>query len=155
MIPMMVGYPRLFDAVTVSGSAQAILIPPSHNMMIYSLAAGGKSDPGVIIAGVLAGPSVTMHAALVVLIYTAHKRNFPKGESSRWEQASRFAADCQGLMTMVIILGGILSGIFTATESAATVVHAGHFCLPCSSIATTNGGTCQNWYIARRKPSPS
>ena len=118
------GYPRDFStAVTVSGSVQAILIPPSHNAVIYSLAAGGTvSISALFIAGVL--PGLLLGLTLVVLcLYTAHKRNFPKGEVIPFKQAIKICIDALwGLMTMVIILGGILSGIFTATESAAIAV---------------------------------
>lgn len=118
------GYPRDFStAVTVSGSVQAILIPPSHNAVIYSLAAGGTvSISALFIAGVL--PGLLLGLTLVVLcLYTAHKRDFPKGEVIPFKQAIKICIDALwGLMTMVIILGGILSGIFTATESAAIAV---------------------------------
>ena len=118
------GYPRDFStAVTVSGSVQAILIPPSHNAVLYSLAAGGSiSISALFIAGVL--PGLLLGLSLVVLcLYTAKKRNFPKGEVIPMKQALKICADAMwGLMTMVIILGGILSGVFTATESAAIAV---------------------------------
>ncbi|MBL8310736.1 MAG: TRAP transporter large permease [Burkholderiales bacterium] len=118
------GYPRDFStAVTVSGSVQAILIPPSHNAVIYSLAAGGSvSISALFIAGVL--PGLLLGLTLVVLcLYTARKRDFPKGEVIPFKQAIKICVDALwGLMTMVIILGGILSGIFTATESAAIAV---------------------------------
>ncbi len=118
------GYPRDFStAVTVSGSVQAILIPPSHNAVLYSLAAGGSiSISALFIAGVL--PGLLLGLSLIVLcLYTAKKRNFPKGEVIPLKQALKICGDAMwGLMTMVIILGGILSGVFTATESAAIAV---------------------------------
>ena len=118
------GYPRDFStAVTVSGSVQAILIPPSHNAVIYSLAAGGSvSISALFIAGVL--PGLLLGLTLVVLcLYTAKKRNFPKGDVIPFRQAIKICVEALwGMMTMVIILGGILSGIFTATESAAIAV---------------------------------
>ena len=118
------GYPRDFStAVTVSGSVQAILIPPSHNAVLYSLAAGGSiSISALFIAGVLPGLLLGLSLAALCL-YTAKKRNFPKGEVIPMKQALKICADAMwGLMTMVIILGGILSGVFTATESAAIAV---------------------------------
>ncbi len=118
------GYPRDFStAVTVSGSVQAILIPPSHNAVLYSLAAGGSiSISALFIAGVL--PGLLLGLTLVMLcLYTAKKRNFPKGEVIPFKQAVKICVEALwGLMTMVIILGGILSGVFTATESAAIAV---------------------------------
>jgi tripartite ATP-independent transporter DctM subunit len=123
MIPEMEkkGYPREYAAaVTASGSVQAILIPPSHNSVIYSLAAGGTvSIATLFIAGVL--PGLLLGLCLMILcLGFAHKRGYPKGERIPFKQALRIFFDALwGLMTVVIILGGILSGIFTATESAA------------------------------------
>ncbi|WP_312272620.1 TRAP transporter large permease [Pseudescherichia sp.] len=123
MIPEMEkkGYPREYAAaVTASGSVQAILIPPSHNSVIYSLAAGGTvSIATLFIAGVL--PGLLLGVSLMVLcLGFAHKRGYPKGERIPFKQALKILFDALwGLMTVVIILGGILSGIFTATESAA------------------------------------
>ncbi len=118
------GYPRDFaTAVTVSGSVQAILIPPSHNAVIYSLAAGGTvSIASLFIAGVLPGLLLGLTLA-VMCLYMARKRNYPKGDVIPMREALKICADALwGLMTMVIILGGILSGVFTATESASIAV---------------------------------
>jgi tripartite ATP-independent transporter DctM subunit len=118
------GYPRDFStAVTVSGSIQATLIPPSHNAVIYSLAAGGSvSVAALFLAGVLPGLLLGLTIAALCLVI-ARKKNFPRGEPIAWSQAVRIAIDALwGLMTMVIILGGILSGVFTATESASIAV---------------------------------
>ncbi|MCW2481112.1 TRAP transporter large permease [Candidatus Symbiopectobacterium sp. NZEC135] len=123
MIPEMEkkGYPRDFAAaVTASGSVQAILIPPSHNSVIYSLAAGGTvSIASLFIAGIL--PGIMLGLTLMVMcVGFAHKRGYPKGEVVPFKQALKIFVDTLwGLMTVVIIMGGILSGIFTATESAA------------------------------------
>ncbi|WP_369064096.1 TRAP transporter large permease [Enterobacter sp. MALB-1] len=123
MIPEMEkkGYPREYAAaVTASGSVQAILIPPSHNSVIYSLAAGGTvSIATLFIAGVL--PGLLLGVSLMVLcLGFARKCGYPKGEKIPFKQALKIMLDALwGLMTVVIILGGILSGIFTATESAA------------------------------------
>jgi tripartite ATP-independent transporter DctM subunit len=118
------GYPRAFSAaVTVSGSVQAILIPPSHNAVIYSLAAGGSvSIAALFVAGIL--PGLLLGLTLAVLcLYLAKKHDFPKGDVIPLREAVKIAIDALwGLMTMVIILGGILSGIFTATESASIAV---------------------------------
>lgn len=118
------GYPRPFaTAVTVSGSVQAILIPPSHNAVIYSLAAGGTvSIAALFMAGVLPGLLMGLVLAMLCLII-AKKKNYPKGEVIPLKQALKITADAMwGLMTMVIILGGILSGVFTANESASIAV---------------------------------
>ena len=118
------GYPREFaTAVTISGSVQAILIPPSHNAVLYSLAAGGSvSIAALFMAGVL--PGLLMGLTLAVLcLYKARKHNYPKGEVIPLRQALKICVEALwGLMTMVIILGGILSGVFTANESASIAV---------------------------------
>ena len=118
------GYPRDFStAVTVSGSVQAILIPPSHNMVIYSMAAGGSvSVAALFLAGLL--PGLLLGAMLAAYcLYVARKRNFPKGDVIPLRQALAICGDAMwGLMTMVIILGGIMTGIFTANESASIAV---------------------------------
>ena len=118
------GYPRDFStAVTVSGSVQAILIPPSHNAVIYSMAAGGSvSVAALFMAGVFPGLLLGLSLAAFCL-YTARKRNFPKGRVVPMKEALRICVDALwGLMTMFIILGGIMSGAFTATESASIAV---------------------------------
>ena len=123
MIPQMIkeGYPRLFAVnVTIAGSLQPLLIPPSHNAVIYSLAAGGTiSVAHLFIAGVI--PGLLLGLSLMILcFYIAHRDNFPKGEVIPLRQALRIAAEAiWGLFTVFIIIGGILSGVFTPTESAA------------------------------------
>jgi tripartite ATP-independent transporter DctM subunit len=123
MIPQMVknGYPRLFAVnVTISGSLQPLLIPPSHNAVIYSLAAGGSiSIAHLFLAGVI--PGVLLGLSLMSLcLIIAHRQNFPKGEVIPLRKALRIAVEAfWGLLTVFIILGGIISGIFTPTESAA------------------------------------
>ncbi|MBA5205447.1 TRAP transporter large permease [Pectobacterium aroidearum] len=123
MIPEMEkkGYPRDFSAaVTASGSVQAILTPPSHNSVIYSLATGGTvSIASLFIAGILPGLLLSL-TMMVMCVGFAHRRGYPKGERVPFRQALKIFVDTLwGLMTVVIIMGGILSGIFTATESAA------------------------------------
>ncbi|MFO1272652.1 MAG: TRAP transporter large permease [Rubrivivax sp.] len=118
------GYPRDFStAVTVSGSVQAILIPPSHNMVIYSMAAGGTvSIAALFMAGVVPGLLLGLTLAVLCLI-TARRDDHPRGERVPLPQALKIAGEALwGLGTMVIILGGILSGVFTANESASIAV---------------------------------
>ncbi len=123
MIPQMIkaGYPRVFATnVTICGSVQALLIPPSHNAVIYSLAAGGSiSVASLFLAGIF--PGLLFGFCLIGLVlWTAHKRSFPKGEAVPWKAVPKIVADALwGLVTVVIIMGGILTGVFTPTESAA------------------------------------
>ncbi|THB84688.1 TRAP transporter large permease [Pantoea allii] len=123
MIPQMEekGYPRDFAAaVTASGSVQAVLTPPSHNSVIYSLATGGMvTISSLFVAGIL--PGLMLGGCLMVMcLGFARKRGYPKGERIPFRQALKIFFDAfWGLFTVVIIMGGILSGIFTASESAA------------------------------------
>ena len=123
MIPQMEekGYPRDFAAaVTASGSVQAVLTPPSHNSVIYSLATGGVvTISSLFVAGIF--PGLLLGGCLMVMcLGFARKRGYPKGERIPFQQALKIFFDAfWGLFTVVIIMGGILSGIFTASESAA------------------------------------
>jgi len=123
MIPQMVkqGYSRVFATnVTICGSVQALLIPPSHNAVIYSIAAGGTvSIASLFLAGVF--PGLLFGLCLIGLVmWTAHKRDFPKEKPISLRDVPRIVIDALwGLVTIVIIMGGILSGVFTPTESAA------------------------------------
>jgi tripartite ATP-independent transporter DctM subunit len=123
MIPQMVknGYPRLFAVnVTCAGSLQPLLIPPSHNAVIYSLAAGGFVPIGALfLAGVIPGLLIGISLMALVLVI-ARRDNFPKGEPISLRQAGRIVLESLwGLLTVFIILGGIIGGIFTPTEAAA------------------------------------
>ena len=123
MIPQMVkaGYPRVFATnVTICGSVQALLIPPSHNAVIYSLAAGGTiSVAHLFLAGIF--PGLLFGLCLIGLVlWISHKRGYPKGEPIALKEVPRIVVDALwGLVTVVIIMGGILTGVFTPTESAA------------------------------------
>ncbi|MCP2071943.1 UNVERIFIED_ORG: tripartite ATP-independent transporter DctM subunit [Pseudomonas lini] len=127
------GYPREFaTAVTVSGSVQALLTPPSHNAVLYSLAAGGTVSIGsLFMAGIV--PGILMNLCLMALcLVFARKRNYPKGEVIPLKQALKICKEAMwGMMTLFIILGGILSGVFTATESAAIAVVWAFFVTMC------------------------
>ncbi|WP_172370011.1 TRAP transporter large permease [Sporosarcina jiandibaonis] len=122
LIPMMKksGYDADYAvSTTVASATQGVVIPPSHNMIIYSTAAGGVSVGALFMGGVI--PGLLLGAALLVLTYLmAVKRNYPKGDPIKKEEIPRIIREgLLGLFTAVIIMGGIISGIFTATESAA------------------------------------
>jgi tripartite ATP-independent transporter DctM subunit len=122
LVPMMVkqGYKADFTvAITVTSACQGIIIPPSHNMIIYSLAAGGVSVGRLFLGGFV--PGVLLGLALMVVCYIlAVRQNHPRGGSYTWKEAVRISKDAVlGLFTAVIIMGGVISGVFTATESAA------------------------------------
>jgi len=123
MIPQMekTGYPRVFATnVTISASVQALLVPPSHNAVIYSLATGGTiSIISLFMAGV--APGLLLGASLIVLcLVLAYRNGHPRGETVAWREAVKIAIEALwGLVTLAIILGGILGGVFTAIEAGA------------------------------------
>jgi tripartite ATP-independent transporter DctM subunit len=123
MIPQMekVGFPRVFATnVTISASVQAILVPPSHNAVIYSLATGGLiSITSLFMAGIV--PGLLLGLALILLcLYIAYRDGHPTGQSVPLRDALRITIDAMwGLITIVIIIGGILGGVFTAIEAGA------------------------------------
>lgn len=126
MVPLMKekGYPGDFAVnVTVTAAIVGLLIPPSHNMIIYSAASGlGVSIGDLFLAGILPG-LLTGFMLMGTTWLVARQRGLPHGSFPGWREFVRaviFAVP--GLMTAVIIMGGILSGIFTATESSAIAV---------------------------------
>ena len=126
MIPMMKreGYHADYAVnVTTHAALVGALMPTSHNMIIYSLAAGGKvSIASLILAGVLPALILTL-CNLSAAYLVALKRGYPAGKFPGWGAVGHsLAVALPGLMVMVIIMVGILKGIFTATESAAVAV---------------------------------
>ena len=121
-IPMMeeAGYDKDFSiAVTVASSCQGLIIPPSHNMVLYSMVAGGVSVGSLFCAGYV--PGILLGIALMVMCYLiSKKRNYPKGKRIGLREALRVTKDTFfAMLAMVIIIGGVSAGFFTATESAA------------------------------------
>ena len=118
------GYTRDFAVnVTATGSATGLLIPPSHNMIIYSIAAGGSvSIVSLFLAGVL--PGILLGLALMAATWlVAVRRGYPGGAFPGWRPLLvAFLHAAPGLLSAIIIVGGILSGVFTATESSAIAV---------------------------------
>jgi tripartite ATP-independent transporter DctM subunit len=123
LIPQMerVGYPRVFATnVTISGSLQAILVPPSHNAVIYSLATGGTiSIISLFMAGVI--PGLLLGFSLILLVIAiGYRDGHPKGDSVPFKDAVKICIEALwGLITIIIIVGGILLGVFTAIEAGA------------------------------------
>lgn len=126
LIPMMkeAGYDSDYAVnVTATASTTGLLIPPSHNMIIYAIAAGGGVSIGsLFLAGIV--PGLLLGMGLMVAAYLmAVKRGYPEGKFPGWRQVLvNFAGALPGLFSALIILGGILSGVFTATESSAIAV---------------------------------
>lgn len=108
--------------VTVTSSIAGIIIPPSHNMIIYAIAVGagsGMSISSLFLAGVV--PGILMCVCLALAAYlVAIKRGYSAERFPGWEALMyAFFGAIPGLMTAVIIVGGVLSGVFTVTESGA------------------------------------
>ncbi len=126
LVPLMrdKGYPGDYAVnVTVTAAIVGLLIPPSHNMIIYSAASGiGVSIGDLFVAGIV--PGILTGLMLMTTAYVvAKRRGLPKGSFPGWRQFAVAAIYAiPGLMTAVIIMGGILSGYFTATESSAVAV---------------------------------
>ena len=126
MIPMMKkeGYHADYAVnVTTHAALVGALMPTSHNMIIYTLAAGGKvSIAALILAGLMPALILTI-CNLVAAYMVASRRGYPAGTFPGWTMVGRaFAAALPGLFVVALILVGILSGVFTATESAAIAV---------------------------------
>lgn len=123
LVPVMKerGYrPDFAVNVTVTSSIAGIVIPPSHNMIIFAVAAGGGiSVSKLFLAGVL--PGVLMCVSLAVAAYILSvKHNYPSEPFPGWKVVGETARDAiPGFFTAVIIVGGTLSGVFTVTESGA------------------------------------
>ena len=126
LIPMMKdsGYDDDFSvAVTVTSSCQGVMIPPSHNMILFAMAAGGGVSIGQLFMGGLI-PGILLGVALMIMTAViAKRRNYPKGEKMTLAQIWKATRDAiLGLLTCIIIVGGVIFGWFTATESAAVAV---------------------------------
>ncbi|MCF3932992.1 TRAP transporter large permease [Acuticoccus sp. M5D2P5] len=123
LIPMMKkeGYRADYAVnVTVTSSIAGIVIPPSHNMILYAVAAGGGiSISRLFMAGVI--PGVLMCLCLAVVAWLLALRHGYKAEAFPGFRTVfvSFVASLPGLFTAIIIVGGVLSGIFTVTESGA------------------------------------
>lgn len=125
LIPMMKkdGYDGDFaTTVTMASSVQGILIPPSQNMIIFALVAGSVSIGRLFLAGMI--PGILLGIALMIYSYfVSVNRNYPKSEGFNLVYAIKcFANAGLGLGTVLIVVAGVVAGIFTATESASIAV---------------------------------
>jgi TRAP transporter, DctM subunit len=125
LIPMMVdeGYdPDFSTAVTITSSCEGLLVPPSHNMVIYATSAGGVSVGALFMAGYI--PGALLAAALMVGSYIISvKRNYPKGKPFSIKNfIKQIGKSIWALLAVLIVVVGVVGGVFTATESAAIAV---------------------------------
>jgi tripartite ATP-independent transporter DctM subunit len=125
MIPSMnkEGYDKNFNtALTVTASTTGLLIPPSNILIVYSLASGGVSIAALFIAGYIPGIIVGLGLILVAAIVAIFK-DYPKGERYGVIDAGKKLLDAiPSLLLIYIVIGGIIAGVFTATEASAVAV---------------------------------
>lgn len=125
MIPMMVdqGYDDDFStAVTITSSCEGLLVPPSHNMVIYAMSAGGVSVGSLFLAGYV--PGALLAISLMIGSYIiSKKRHYPKGDKFSVKRLlKQLGTSFWALAAVVIVVVGVVAGWFTATESAAIAV---------------------------------
>jgi tripartite ATP-independent transporter DctM subunit len=125
MLPIMEkeGYDKNFNAaITVTAATTGLLIPPSNVLIVYSLASGGISIAALFIAGYLPGILVGFSLMAVAAIFSMIKK-YPVGaRTSLAEVTKRFFDAVPSLFLVVVVIGGIIAGIFTATEASAIAV---------------------------------
>ena len=125
LIPMMVdqGYDGDFStAVTITSSCEGLLVPPSHNMVIYATTAGGISVGSLFLAGYIPGAVLALSLMIGSYIISV-KRNYPKGEPfSVKNLLKQLSISFWALAAVLIVVVGVVCGVFTATESAAIAV---------------------------------
>lgn len=117
------GYEDDFStALVMSSAVQGMLIPPSHNMVIYACAAGGVSIGALLIGGLI--PGVLLGLVLMIYSYfVARQRGYPISEKFSLKPTIKAAIDAiPGLITVLIIVAGVCFGVMTATEAAAVAV---------------------------------
>ncbi len=125
LIPMMSdqGYDKDFStAVTITSSCEGLLVPPSHNMVIYAMSAGGVSVGALFLAGYI--PGALLALSLMVGSYIiSKKRNYPKGSKFSLKAFfKQLSISIWALACIIIVVVGVVGGVFTATESAAIAV---------------------------------
>lgn len=117
------GYDLPFStAVNISSATTGLVIPPSNILIVYSLASGGVSIAALFIAGYIPG-IMTGLALIGIAAAIAYRKNYPIGERINLKGSiRRFLDAIPSLLLLVIVIGGIIAGIFTATEASAIAV---------------------------------
>ncbi|SMO94318.1 TRAP transporter large permease [Gracilimonas mengyeensis] len=117
------GYSKEFSAaVNITSSTTGLLIPPSNILIVYSLASGGVSIAALFIAGYLPGILTGLMLMTVAAIWAKWKK-FPVGERTKFKDLFKsFLRALPALSMLVVVIGGIIAGIFTATEASAIAV---------------------------------
>ncbi len=117
------GYDRSYNtAVNVTSATTGLSIPPSNVLIVYSLAAGGLSIGALFMAGYIPG-ILTGLAIMAVAATIAYRRNYPRAEKVKFSTGIfKFLDALPSLGMIIVVIGGIIAGIFTATEAAAIAV---------------------------------
>lgn len=126
LIPMMKkqGYDDAFSVnVTITSATQGVIIPPSHNAVLFAYSAGGSvSIAALFLAGIIPGIMIGL-ILMVLAVIISNRRGYPKGELVPLREAVKQTWEAiPGLITIVIIVGGVVGGVFNATEAAAVAV---------------------------------
>ena len=125
MNPMMEkdGYDKSFSAaVNITSATTGLIIPPSNVLIVYSLASGGVSIAALFIAGYVPGILIGLALMIVALVYSIIKK-YPTDKMVGFKEFfKRFIDAFPSLMLLVVVIGGIVAGIFTATEASAIAV---------------------------------
>jgi len=125
MTPLMTkdGYDRPFSAaVNITSATTGLIIPPSNTLIVYSLASGGVSIGALFLAGYLPGLLVGLFLMLVAG-YFSYRRKYPTGDRVSFRVAMLKLWDAiPSMLLLVVVMGGIIAGIFTATEASAIAV---------------------------------
>ena len=117
------GYSKEFAAaVNISSSTMGLVIPPSNVLIVYSLASGGVSIAALFLAGYLPGILTGLFLMIVATVW-ARRKGIPVDKPSPFKEVIRtFIAAFPSLLLIVVVIGGIVAGIFTATEASAVAV---------------------------------
>lgn len=117
------GYDKSFSAaVNITSATTGLVIPPSNILIVYSLASGGVSIAALFIAGYIPG-ILTGLALMGVAAAFAYRKNYPRANKLTFKESIfRFLDAIPSLLLLVIVIGGIIAGIFTATEASAVAV---------------------------------
>jgi len=117
------GYDRGFSAaVNISSATTGLVIPPSNILIVYSLASGGVSIAALFLAGYIPG-ILTGFVLMIVAAAFAYRKNYPVGEKvGMKEGVFKFLDAIPSLFLLVVVIGGIIAGYFTATEASAIAV---------------------------------
>lgn len=117
------GYTKEFGAaVNITSSTTGLLIPPSNVLIVYSLASGGVSIAALFVAGYLPGILTGLMLMGVAAVW-AKRKGFPVGERTKFADLARSFVDAiPALFLLIIVIGGIIAGVFTATEASAIAV---------------------------------